>query len=94
MTTETDLSSVNSILGSIGQAPVSRIYNKVDGELVYINPEIAFVHQILKEVDTDVQNEGWTWNTEFNYETLPKHCLLYTSPSPRDRQKSRMPSSA
>ena len=25
---------------------------------------------------------------------LPKPCLLYTSPSPRDRQKSRMPSSA
>ena len=24
----------------------------------------------------------------------PFHCLLYTSPSPRDRQKSRMPSSA
>ena len=28
----------------------------------------------------------------FNYED--KICLLYTSPSPRDRQKSRMPSSA
>ena len=27
-------------------------------------------------------------------DTRPKHCLLYTSPSPRDRQKSRMPSSA
>ena len=26
--------------------------------------------------------------------TTPKTCLLYTSPSPRDRQKSRMPSSA
>ena len=25
---------------------------------------------------------------------LNKSCLLYTSPSPRDRQKSRMPSSA
>ena len=25
---------------------------------------------------------------------LGKFCLLYTSPSPRDRQKSRMPSSA
>ena len=24
----------------------------------------------------------------------PRGCLLYTSPSPRDRQKSRMPSSA
>ena len=27
-------------------------------------------------------------------DTLRKICLLYTSPSPRDRQKSRMPSSA
>jgi len=70
MTTETELSSVNSILGAIGQAPVSRIYNNVGGELVYINPEIAFVHQILKEVDADVQNEGWTFNTEFNYDML------------------------
>ena len=26
--------------------------------------------------------------------TCPTTCLLYTSPSPRDRQKSRMPSSA
>ena len=26
--------------------------------------------------------------------TAPSICLLYTSPSPRDRQKSRMPSSA
>ena len=25
---------------------------------------------------------------------LVKNCLLYTSPSPRDREKSRMPSSA
>ena len=25
---------------------------------------------------------------------LPKACLLYTSPSPRDRTRSRMPSSA
>ena len=30
----------------------------------------------------------------FNAESLFKACLLYTSPSPRDRQKSRMPSSA
>ena len=25
---------------------------------------------------------------------IPKGCLLYTSPSPRDRTRSRMPSSA
>ena len=28
------------------------------------------------------------------YNQIPIACLLYTSPSPRDRQKSRMPSSA
>ena len=35
-------------------------------------------------------NRGWdsTWFAK------KKDCLLYTSPSPRDRQKSRMPSSA
>ena len=26
--------------------------------------------------------------------TQPKNCLLYTSPSPRDKHRSRMPSSA
>ena len=31
---------------------------------------------------------------DFEIIVLPNFCLLYTSPSPRDRQKSRMPSSA
>ena len=31
---------------------------------------------------------------EIRIEYSPNSCLLYTSPSPRDRQKSRMPSSA
>ena len=30
----------------------------------------------------------------FLFTLFPEFCLLYTSPSPRDRQKSRMPSSA
>ena len=32
--------------------------------------------------------------TAFNALKKAQLCLLYTSPSPRDRQKSRMPSSA
>ena len=36
-------------------------------------------------------DDGTQLNTE---ENLSKHCLLYTSPSPRDRTRSRMPSSA
>ena len=31
---------------------------------------------------------------EFEDVWFPKHCLLYTSPSPRDRTRARMPSSA
>eukprot|EP01017_Pseudomicrothorax_dubius_P043291 TRINITY_DN7182_c0_g1_i1.p1 TRINITY_DN7182_c0_g1~~TRINITY_DN7182_c0_g1_i1.p1 ORF type:complete len:219 (+),score=25.69 TRINITY_DN7182_c0_g1_i1:45-701(+) len=33
-------------------------------------------------------------NNLFDFMYLGERCLLYTSPSPRDRQKSRMPSSA
>ena len=69
--TETELSSVNSILGAIGQAPISRIYNNTDGELTYVNPEISFIHQILMEVNKDVQNEGWVFNTEQCYPLKP-----------------------
>ena len=32
------------------------------------------------------------WNSQYYH--MLYSCLLYTSPSPRDRQKSRMPSSA
>ena len=71
MTTETELSSVNSILGSIGQSPISRLYQKDSGDLVYINPEISFVHHLLKEVNIDVQNEGWVWNREEDYPLIP-----------------------
>ena len=38
---------------------------------------------------------SWTWtNKTINTPNKNFSCLLYTSPSPRDRQKSRMPSSA
>lgn len=70
-TTETELSSVNSILMAIGQAPITRIFNEENGNLVYINPEVAIAHSILMEVNVDVQNEGWVWNTEQHYPLLP-----------------------
>ena len=50
----------------------------------------------VKALD-DVEQKS---TAEVEEELLEKHedpntpCLLYTSPSPRDRQKSRMPSSA
>ena len=47
------------------------------------------------EVETQSQEER-SANAEQGKEEVDESgtCLLYTSPSPRDRQKSRMPSSA
>ena len=43
----------------------------------------------------NVLNAHVDWLVENSVEDRAlKACLLYTSPSPRDRQKSRMPSSA
>ena len=56
---ETELSSVNSILGIIGQAPIT--------SLEFTNPEISFIYQLLGEASKDIQNEGWIFNTELHY---------------------------
>ena len=40
-----------------------------------------------------IQRRLENWETASRYQ-MYHACLLYTSPSPRDRQKSRMPSSA
>ena len=61
--TDTELSAVNSILGAIGQSPVTT--------LNYENPEISFIYNILTEINKDVQNEGWHFNTEPHVEVVP-----------------------
>ena len=60
---DTELSAVNSILGAIGQAPITT--------LNYENPEISFINNILTEVNKDVQNEGWHFNTEYHVKVTP-----------------------
>ncbi len=61
--TDTELSAVNSILGAIGQSPITT--------LNYENPEISFIYNILTEVNKDVQNEGWHFNTEYHVKVTP-----------------------
>ncbi len=60
---DTELSAVNSILGSIGQSPIT--------SLDFTNPEISFIHNLLREVNVDVQNEGWSFNTEYHVPYSP-----------------------
>ena len=61
-------------------------------------------NKLIELIEDDIENMA-TLATDAEitrqFETIQKElegnlksCLLYTSPSPRDRQKSRMPSSA
>ena len=54
----------------------------------YLSSVVLFDTIFIKAGDTP---ESISFNY---YERVDYGCLLYTSPSPRDRQKSRMPSSA
>ena len=48
-------------------------------------------HKIIEIGAVEVVNRRLTGN---NFHVYLKPCLLYTSPSPRDMRRSRMPSSA
>ena len=50
----------------------------------------CYGQQLIETPNIDrLSQEGMTFSNHYS-----GTCLLYTSPSPRDRQKSRMPSSA
>ena len=53
----------------------------------------AMAVQLTELESKELLKNGWIHKQELP-KTLIIPCLLYTSPSPRDRQKSRMPSSA
>tara|TARA_R100000008_G_C3529419_1_gene138422 strand:- start:201 stop:848 length:648 start_codon:yes stop_codon:yes gene_type:complete len=55
-----ELPAINQILASVGQAPVTT--------LDQTNPDVAIAYDTLLQVSREVQAEGWTFNTELNYE--------------------------
>jgi hypothetical protein len=61
--TDTELSAVNTILGTIGQAPITT--------LDFQNPEVSFAYNLLETASEDVQNEGWVFNREDAYPLIP-----------------------
>lgn len=60
---DTELSAVNSILGAIGQSPITT--------LNFQNPEISYIYNIFEEVIKDTLNEGWHFNTEEHIKVSP-----------------------
>ena len=76
ISTDTELSAVNSILGSIGQSPVTN----TTGDAL-LNPEIQFVVNLLNEVNKDVQSTGWTFNSEYRVKKSPDGNGNYVVPA-------------
>ena len=64
--------------------------NRFNGQTVLLTPHEAKIHDdiFINELEATIEDK------EIGIDGHSKNCLLYTSPSPRDRQKSRMPSSA
>ena len=62
--TDTELSAVNSILGAIGQAPITQLKDPTTGVIANANPEIQFIYNLLRDATVDVQSEGWHFNRE------------------------------
>ena len=64
-----------------------------------INSEKWSFLEVVDDVETEIKYDGYIKRHLKEIEKLEKNenlkiCLLYTSPSPRDRTRSRMPSSA
>ena len=76
--------------------PFAFIQADVEEVIVTANKKVETVQEIPMNIsvitEVDIQERGIS-NPEDFLRTLAG-CLLYTSPSPRDRTRSRMPSSA
>ena len=59
----TKLQAVNQILSNIGQAPATTLNTT--------NPQVSLASDLIDQVSTDVQSEGWVFNTERNYPFTP-----------------------
>ena len=75
---------LSALMGDIPQenAQIKNSPEKIPIHFVYANPSQPrknFNQDLLNELSESIKEQG---------------CLLYTSPSPRDRTRSRMPSSA
>ena len=76
-------------------SPVSGVISSLSGDV----GDMIAVGSSLMEIDSEGEGGGPAAEDAEVQEPVPdpdppKACLLYTSPSPRDKRQSRMPSSA
>ena len=83
-------------LGAITEAGAGRVTVAVDSAETVAAAADGGVREVLVDVNVGLPRCGCAPDDagRIAEEARSRGCLLYTSPSPRDRQKSRMPSSA
>ena len=72
-------------------------FGDVDNHYITLSDSIIGVTGIFDIQDTggaQTSSDLFSFRYQFHLNEMPYLCLLYTSPSPRDRTRSRMPSSA
>lgn len=65
LTTTTELDAINIMLGTIGESPI----NSLDAATGVVDAVTA--RSILSEVSVQVQEEGWHFNTEYEFDLIP-----------------------
>ena len=73
--------------------PKDNVYFQTDRGILYCGDCLEIMKKFPKE-SIDLVLTDPPYGIGVDKMGYTKGCLLYTSPSPRDRQKSRMPSSA
>ena len=93
----------NSLLGAVGNTPLVRLNHHSDilgtnvyAKLEFFNPGLSAKDRIIAHIIDKAEKSGKLkpGGTIIDATSGNTGCLLYTSPSPRDRTRSRMPSSA
>ena len=84
------MKDIKSLIDLIGNTPIVQAKNIDTGKcnlflkMENMNPGSSIKDRVALQIINDAEKNG----------DLIKGCLLYTSPSPRDKRQSRMPSSA
>ena len=88
--------SSSAIQSEIGEAVLSRLETLLPAISIDIDATDVYNKDTLVKILTSFSTESLFKKKDFLsllIDSIPT-CLLYTSPSPRDRTRSRMPSSA
>lgn len=79
ITPTTSLEAVNQMLATVGQAPINTLPSEAGGASPLVDAVVA--ENTLNEVTRKVQQEGWDFNTDYEYPIAPNGSNNLVPPS-------------